>query len=53
MLTMASRGVDASLITSSENVARRPKNNNNNNKSGEGKKGNKGAQKDQPKLSIL
>lgn len=52
-LTMAARGLDASLITSSENVPRRPKNNNNNKSSTDGKKGNKGAQKDQPKLSIL
>uniref|UniRef100_A0A1I7TKR3 Uncharacterized protein n=1 Tax=Caenorhabditis tropicalis TaxID=1561998 RepID=A0A1I7TKR3_9PELO len=51
-LTMAARGLDASLITSSENVPRRPKNNNNN-KAGEAKKSAKGAQKDQPKLTIL
>ncbi|EFO86422.1 hypothetical protein GCK72_000867 [Caenorhabditis remanei] len=52
-LTMAARGLDASLITSSENMPRRPKNNNNNKSSNDGKKGHKGAQKDQPKLSIL
>ncbi|CAP24976.1 Protein CBG04227 [Caenorhabditis briggsae] len=52
-LTMAARGLDASLLTSSENVPRRPKNNNNNKSSTDGKKGNKGAQKEQPKLSIL
>ncbi|EGT41925.1 hypothetical protein CAEBREN_20050 [Caenorhabditis brenneri] len=50
-LTMAARGLDASLITSSENVPRRTKNNNN--KSSDAKKGAKGALKDQPKLSIL
>lgn len=50
-LSLAARGLDPSLITSSENVPRRPKNNNNN-KSTEGKKG-KGAQKEQPKLTIM
>ncbi|CAI2316207.1 unnamed protein product [Caenorhabditis sp. 36 PRJEB53466] len=52
-LSLAARGLDASLISSSENVARRPRNNNNKGY-GEGKKGGKGgAQKEQPKLSIL
>uniref|UniRef100_A0A8R1HVH9 CUE domain-containing protein n=1 Tax=Caenorhabditis japonica TaxID=281687 RepID=A0A8R1HVH9_CAEJA len=53
-LSLAARGLDASLITSSENVPRRPKNNNNNKGGADGKKNGKGGQKEQqPKLSIL
>ncbi|CAI5437990.1 unnamed protein product [Caenorhabditis angaria] len=48
-LQLAARGLDASVLTSSENVVRRPRNNNKN----ENKKGGNHGKPQQPKLTIL
>ncbi|CAB3408950.1 unnamed protein product [Caenorhabditis bovis] len=50
-MSLAARGLDTSVLTSSENISRRPRPNKGDNKKG----GNQGKQhqKEQPKLSIL